>query len=114
MSRFNSKIKGHLNHTVLLLSNTTFSNFGVKYIFKRDIVGLNVWFSDSREICEYLDMRKGPRMNHSVIDQAAVDKKRMKKTARKIDGCMVKHLFDYNLITLQFMQQSSSVIVMTV
>ena len=41
-------------------------------------------------------------MNYSVIDQAAVYTKRMEKTARKIDGCMVKHLFDYKP-TLQVM-----------
>ena len=40
-------------------------------------------------------MRKDPRMSYSVIDQAAVDRKRMEKKARKIDGCMVKHLFHY-------------------
>ena len=39
------------------------SIFGVKYILKRDIFGLNVWFSDSREISEYLNIRKGPQMN---------------------------------------------------
>ena len=31
----------------------------------------------------------------SVVDQAAVDRKRMEKKARKMDGCMVKHLFEY-------------------
>ena len=43
------------------------SSFGEKSILKRDI-----WFSDSQEICEYWDISKDPR----------------------IDGCMVKHLFD--------------------
>ena len=69
-------------------------SFGVKSTLKRDIIGLDVWFGDSRDFCEYLDMRKDPRMNYGVIDQAAVDRKRMEK-ARKIVGCMVKHLFDY-------------------
>ena len=67
----------------------------MKSILKRDIIGLDVWFGDSRNICEDLDIRKDPRMSYSVIDQAAVDRKRMEKKARKIDGCMVKHLFDY-------------------
>ena len=74
------------------------SSFGVKSILKRDITGLDVWFGDNCYICEYLDMRKDPRMSYSVIDQAAVRKlyrKRMEKKARKIDGCIVKHLFDY-------------------
>ena len=70
----------------------TMSSFGVKSILKRDITGLDVWFGDNRYICEYLDMRKDPRMSYSVI---AVDGKRLEKKARKIDGCMVKHLFDY-------------------
>ena len=71
------------------------SSFDVKSILKKDIIGLDVWFGDSRDIYEYLDMRKDPCMNYSVIDQAAVDRKRMEKKARKIDGCMVKDLFDY-------------------
>ena len=71
------------------------SGFGVKSILKRDIIGLDVWFGDSRDICEYLDMRKDPRICYSVIDQAAVDRKRIEKKARKIAGRMVKHLFDY-------------------
>ena len=39
-------------------------------------------------------MRKDPRISYSFIDQAVVDRKCMQKKARKIDGCMVKHLFD--------------------
>ena len=70
------------------------SNFGVKSILKKDIIGLDVWFGDSRNICEYLDMRNDPHMSYSVIDQAAVDRKHMEKKARKINSCMVKHLFD--------------------
>ena len=42
-------------------------------------------------------MCKDPRMSYSVIGQAAVDRKYINKTARKIDGCMVEHLFDYKL-----------------
>ena len=41
----------------------TMSSFGVKSILKRDITGLDVWFGDSRNISEYLDMRKDPRMS---------------------------------------------------
>ena len=67
----------------------------MKSILKRDIIGLDVWFGDSCDISEYLDMRKDPRMCYSVIDQAAVDRKHIEKKARKIDGCMVKHQFDY-------------------
>ena len=43
----------------------------------------------------WICVRTHPRMSYSVIDQAAVDRKRMEKKARKIDGCMVKHPFDY-------------------
>ena len=73
------------------------SSFGVKSILKRDIVGLDVWFANSQEICQYLDLHKDPRMSYSLIDQAAFGKKRMQKIARKIDGCIVKHLLDYKL-----------------
>ena len=44
------------------------SSFGVKSFLKRDVIGLDVWLGDSRDICEYLDMRKEPRMSYSVID----------------------------------------------
>ena len=40
-------------------------------------------------------MRKDLRMSYNVIDQAVIDRKRMEKTARKIDSSMVKHFFDY-------------------
>ena len=39
------------------------SSFAVKSILKRHIIGLDVWFGDSRDICEYLDMRKDSRMS---------------------------------------------------
>ena len=52
------------------------SNFGMKSILKSTL-------------------RTHPRMSYSVIDQVAADRKRMENKARKIDGCMVKHLFDY-------------------
>ena len=44
------------------------SSFVVKSILKRDIIGLDVWFGDSHDICEYLNMRKDPRMSYNVID----------------------------------------------
>ena len=73
------------------------SNFGAKSFLRKDIVGPDVWFAVIVEICEYFDMRKDPRMSYSVVNQTEVDKKRMQKTARKIQGCMIKHLFDYRL-----------------
>ena len=39
------------------------SSFGVRSILKRDIIGLDVWFGDSHDICEYLHMRKDSRMS---------------------------------------------------
>ena len=71
------------------------SSFGVKSILRRDIVGLDVWFGNSKEMCDYLDLRKGPRMSYSVISQTELDKKRMATAEKKIDGCMIKHLFEY-------------------
>ena len=44
------------------------SSFGMKSILKRDIIGLDVWFGDSHDICEYLNMRKDPSMSYNVID----------------------------------------------
>ena len=40
------------------------SAFGVKSILRRDIIGLDVWFADSQEMCDYLDLRKDPRMSY--------------------------------------------------
>ena len=71
------------------------SSFGVKYILRKDIVDQHVRFEDSAEICEYLDLRKDSHMSYSVVNQTEVDNKRMQKIARKIQGCMIKHLFDY-------------------
>ena len=65
------------------------SSFGVKSILKihytwlKKIVGLDVWFANSQEMWQYLDLRKDPILSYSIIDQAAVNKKRMQKTARK-------------------------------
>ena len=44
------------------------SSFGVKYILQKDITGLDVWFEDSAEICEYLTMGKGPPMSYSIVN----------------------------------------------
>ena len=40
------------------------SSFGVKSILRRDIITLDKWFSDSKEICEYLTFRGDHRMSH--------------------------------------------------
>ena len=71
------------------------SSFGVKSILRRDIIGLDVWFGNSTEMCDYLGLHEDPRISYSVISQAEVDKKRMARTEKKIDGCMIKHLFKY-------------------
>lgn len=71
------------------------SAFGVKSILRRDIIGLDVWFVDSQAIRDYLDIRKDPRMSYTVVSQKQVDKKRMARVERKIDGCMAMHLFEY-------------------
>lgn len=71
------------------------SSFGAKLILRKDIVALYVWFTDSAEICEYLDMSKDPRMSGSFVNQTEVDKKQMQRTTRKIQGGMIKYLFDY-------------------
>ena len=40
-------------------------------------------------------MPKDPRMSGSFVNQTEVDKKQMQRTARKIQGGMIKYLFDY-------------------
>ena len=100
MPWFNTKINGHLNHSSLAKKYNilykymaashgkglidAMSSFCEKIILKRDIVDLDLWFSDSWENCEYLDMCKDLQMSYSVIGQASVDSKRKGKTARKI------------------------------
>ena len=34
-------------------------------------------------------------MSYSSVNQKEVDKKQMQKTTKKIQVCMIKHLFDY-------------------
>lgn len=53
------------------------SSFGVKSVFKTDIVGLGVWFANSQEVCQYLDLHKDLRMSYNVIDQVVINKKLM-------------------------------------
>ena len=37
------------------------SSFGVKGILRRDIIGNDEWFSNSAEICDYLNLRGDSR-----------------------------------------------------
>ena len=52
-------------------------------VFKNNIAGLDAWFSNSEEMCQYLNL-KDSFMNCSVVNQAEFDKKQMQKTERKI------------------------------
>ena len=38
------------------------SSFGVKSTLRRDVVGLDQWFADSKEMCQYLRFRNYKRM----------------------------------------------------
>ena len=87
------RLYGAAGHTKGLID--AMSSFGVKSILRKDIVDMHVWFADSAEISEHLDLRKDPRMSYKVVNQTEVDNKRMQKIARKIQGCRMKHLFDY-------------------
>ena len=87
------RLYGAAGHTKGLID--AMSSFGVKSILRKDIVDMHVWFADSAEISEHLDLRKDPRMSYKVVNQTEVDNKRMQKIARKTQGCMIKHLFDY-------------------
>ena len=71
------------------------SSFGVKSILRRDVVGLNQWFADSKKMCQYLRFRNGNRMVYSNIDPKFVDKCRSEKKEIKIKCCMLGHLLVY-------------------
>ena len=71
------------------------SRFGVKSILRRDVIGLDQWFADSKEMCQYLRFRNEERMVYSNIDPKLVNKGKSKKKEIKIKGCMLGHLFVY-------------------
>ena len=88
-SQFSCKEIQHILYKYMAASHgkgliDAMSSFCEKIILKRDIVDLDLWFSDSWENCEYLDMCKDLQMRYSVIGQASVDSKSKGKTARKI------------------------------
>ena len=60
------------------------SSFDVKSILHRDVVGLDQWFADSKEMCRYLRFRNDERMVYSNIDPKFVDKRRSEKKEIKI------------------------------
>ena len=64
------------------------SSFRVKSILTRDIVGLDVWFGNIKEMCDYLDLRKDPRMSYSVISQADDHTVFMKEFLCDCDNCL--------------------------
>ena len=64
------------------------SSFGVKSILRFDIVGLDQWFADSKEMCQYLRFRNDERMVYSNVDPKFVDKRRSEKKEIKIKGCI--------------------------
>ena len=71
------------------------STFGVKSIVRRDVVGLDHWFADSKEMCQYLRFRNNERMVYSKTDPKFVDKRRSEKKEIEIKGCKLGHLFLY-------------------
>ena len=71
------------------------SSFGVKSILHRGVIGLDQWFADSKEMCQYLRFRNDEIMVYSNINPKFIDKRRSKKKEIKIKGCMLGHLFVY-------------------
>ena len=64
------------------------SSFGVKSILRLAVVGLDQWFADSKEMCQYLKLRNDERMVYSNIDPKFVDKPSSEKKEIKIKGCI--------------------------
>ena len=61
----------------------------VKSILRRDIIGLDEWFADSKKMCQYLRFRNDKRMVYLNIDPKLVDKRRSEKKEIKVKGCML-------------------------
>ena len=61
----------------------------VKSILRRDIIGLDEWFADSKKMCQYLRFRNDERMVYLNIDPKLVDKRRSEKKEIKVKGCML-------------------------
>ena len=68
------------------------SSFGVKGILRRHIIGNDEWFSNSAEICDYLNLRGDSHMSYTSIESKAPDQKRMEKKGLVINGCMIQHM----------------------
>ena len=68
------------------------SSFDVKEILRRDITGNDEWFSNSAEICDYLNLRGGSRMSYTSIESKELDQKRMEKKGLVTKGCLIQHM----------------------
>ena len=67
----------------------------VKLILCRDVIILDKWFSDSKEICEHLTSRGDHRMSYVHLPVENLDKKQSVKGEISNKGCMAGHLFIY-------------------
>ena len=65
----------------------------VKSILLCDIVGLDQWFADSKEVCQYLRFRK--EWFTQILTQRLLTKGGPEKKAIKIKGCILGHLLVY-------------------
>ena len=61
-----------------------------KSILRCDIIGLDQWFADSKEMCIIIIILKYLNINRKLVDM-----QRSKKKETKIKGCMLGHLFVY-------------------
>ena len=87
------KIYGAAGHEKGLID--AMSSFEVKSVLRRDVIGLDQWFADSKEKCQYLRLKIEERMVYSNIDPKFIDKRRSEKKEIKTKGRMLGHLFVY-------------------
>ena len=64
-------------------------------ILRCDMMTLNKWFSDSKEICEHLTLSGGHRLSYIHFPMENSDQKRLAKDETPKKGCMAGHLFGY-------------------
>ena len=71
------RIYGAAGHGKSLID--AMSGLGIKSILRREVIGSDQWFADSKEMCQYLRFKNDKRMVYSNIDQKLVDKRRSEK-----------------------------------
>ena len=71
------------------------SAFRVKGILRRDIAGLELWWKDRHDICEYLKGKEDDMMLYCHVPSITSAESRKGVNELPLAGCMKNHMFVY-------------------